>query len=65
MPHKNHPSCKAPMNATGSYNGTWKGNAEDAEECELSMTLDQDITAEPLDNFKVAGTVLVPLASPF
>lgn len=52
-------SCKAPMDATGDYTGTWKGLEENAPECPLSMTLTQDVEAEPPENLKVHGTVYV------
>ena len=52
-------SCKAPMDATGEYTGTWKGLGEDDPECPLSMTLTQDVNAEPPENLAVEGTVYV------
>ena len=62
-------SCKAPMDATGDYSGTWsfevtEGEGEEATTrtvvCEgLRMTLDQDINLDPPDNLKVTGTVFI------
>jgi len=60
------PSCTAPMNATGSYSGTWTfdvkdeaGNVIDTVDCPLSMTLNQDVTLPPAQNLKVTGAVHV------
>ena len=57
-------SCKAPMDATGDYSGTWsinikeEGTIVDTAECgTISMTLEQDVTLDPPDNLKVTGTL--------
>jgi hypothetical protein len=62
-------SCKAPMDATGDYSGTWKINIKEGEgeeattrtvECDsLRMTLDQDVNLDPPDNLKVTGTLFI------
>ena len=62
-------SCKAPMDATGDYSGTWKievkeGEGEEATtrmvECDsLRMTLDQDVNLDYPENVKVTGTVFI------
>ena len=62
-------SCKAPMDATGDYSGTWsfevkEGEGEEATTrtvvCEgLRMTLDQDVNLDYPDNLKVTGTLFI------
>jgi hypothetical protein len=59
-------SCKAPMDATGDYSGTWSINVKEKEiivdtmECgPIRMTLEQDVTLEPLDNLKVTGVLCI------
>jgi hypothetical protein len=62
-------SCKAPMDATGDYSGTWsitvkEGEGEEATtrtvECDsLRMTLDQDVNLEYPDNLTVTGTLFI------
>lgn len=62
-------SCKAPMDATGDYKGTWsfevtEGEGEEATTrtvvCEgLRMTLDQDVNLDPPENVKVTGTLFI------
>lgn len=62
-------SCKAPMDATGDYEGTWsfevtEGEGEEATTrtvvCDtLRMTLDQDVNLEPPENLTVTGTVYI------
>ncbi len=62
-------SCKAPMDATGDYSGTWsitvnEGEGEEATtrtvECDsLRMTLDQDVNLDYPDNLKVTGTLFI------
>ena len=62
-------SCKAPMDATGDYSGTWsfevtEGEGEEATTrtvvCEgLRMTLDQDVNLEYPENVKVTGTLFI------
>lgn len=57
-------SCKAPMDATGDYSGTWAINITEEEiivdtiDCgSIQMTLEQDVTLDPPDNLKVTGTL--------
>ena len=59
-------SCKAPMDATGDYSGTWSINVKEEEiivdtmECgPIRMTLEQDVTLEPPDNLKVTGVLCI------
>ena len=62
-------SCKAPMDATGDYSGTWKievkeGEGEEATtkivECtDLRLTLEQDVNLDPPENLTVTGTVYI------
>ncbi len=59
-------SCRAPMDATGTYSGTWSinvtedGNVIDTIECDsLRMTLAQDVTLDPPKNLKVTGTLFI------
>ena len=62
-------SCRAPMDATGDYSGTWsikvtEGEGEEAStrmvECDsLRMTLEQDVNLDFPDNLKVTGTVFI------
>ena len=62
-------SCKAPMDATGDYSGTWsiKINEGEGEEvttrtvdCDsLRMTLEQDVNLDPPDNLTVTGTLFI------
>ena len=62
-------SCKAPMDATGDYSGTWsfevkEGEGEEATtrtvECDtLRMTLDQDVNLDPPDNLTIKGTIYI------
>ena len=58
-------SCTAPMDATGTYSGNWSFDIKEGEtvidtvECNLSMTLAQDVTLSPPNNLKVTGTVFV------
>ena len=58
-------SCKAPMDATGSYSGTWtfyvkdNGTVIDELDCPLSMTLEQDVAQDPPENLSVNGTIHV------
>lgn len=55
-------SCKAPMDATGDYSGTWSINIIEEEiivdtiDCgPIRMTLEQDVTLDPPDNLNVTG----------
>lgn len=57
-------SCKAPMDASGEYSGTWTINIKENEvvvgtaECgAITMSLTQDVTLDPPDNLKVTGTI--------
>ena len=59
-------SCKAPMDATGDYSGTWSINIKEEEiivdtmECgPIRMTLEQDVALEPPDNLKVTGVLCI------
>ena len=62
-------SCKAPMDATGDYTGTWsfevtEGEGEDATttlvECtDLRLSLEQDVNLDPPENLNVSGTVYI------
>jgi len=59
-------SCKAPMDATGTYSGTWSINITEGEtvvdtvECDsIRMTLSQDVTLNPPKNLNVTGTVYI------
>ena len=55
-----------PFDATGTYQGTWSIGTEDTAEllegCGITMTLAQDITALPLENVKISGTVQLNLS---
>lgn len=57
-------SCKAPMDGTGDYSGTWSINIKendvlvDTVECgSLSMILTQNVNLDPPDNLKVTGII--------
>ena len=57
-------SCQAPLDATGTYSGTWSfeivddnGTIVDIIDCPLGMTLTQDTTDKPPENLLVSGTL--------
>jgi hypothetical protein len=62
-------SCKAPIDATGDYSGTWSITVNEGEgeettprivECtDLRMTLEQDVNLDYPDNLKVTGTLFI------
>ncbi len=56
-------SCRAPLDANGSYSGTWSfdildnGTVIDTIDCQLAMTLNQNVSASPPNNFTVNGAL--------
>ena len=57
-------SCKAPLDTTGEYSGTWTFNYKeggtiiDTKDCDCTMTLDQDVDARPYpSNLILTGTL--------
>jgi len=62
-------SCKAPMDASGDYSGTWSFEVKEGEGEEvttrtvvcddLRMTLEQDVNLDPPENLTVTGTVYI------
>lgn len=58
-------SCTAPMDASGDYSGKWSFDIKEGDtivdtvDCDLTMTLEQDVTLSPPNNLKVTGSVYV------
>ncbi len=61
-------SCKAPLDTTGEYSGTWTfnykegGTVVDTKDCDCTMTLDQDVTSPWPLNLTLTGTLNVNLS---
>jgi len=61
-------SCKAPLDTTGEYSGTWTfnykegGTIVDTKDCDCTMTLDQDVTSPWPLNLTLTGTLNVNLS---
>lgn len=59
------PGLNPPFDATGSYDGTFTlgaGATQIAQNCEITLDLEQNFDAGPIRNAKVAGTVELSLA---